>query len=307
MSNTRDMLKEKQNEYIQKLSTFSFNDIKRTFELLQKCKERVHNGEKNVSFNNEPMDEGVKAILELKSRFEDDIKKIFIANGEYITHITGVSPESMNEEKILKSKNKPNNYETESGDWTFASSSPINGKNPYIARSKNGMVKIEKNAYVYGGDNIDIETTEDGKKRVVLKQPNYIYTINPQKFKPVTTLKLDENNNPYFEFSEEWISDEDVDIKNKKEVSKIEKIVDITEFIKNYQVFCDVHSQGIAMQLIRTNRSEAIRMVLDKIKSKDLRYINGEANINVNPILENVIKAIDTLTRRSISRKEEYC
>lgn len=303
MNNTREFLREKQNEYAQLLSTFNYNDIQRTCEVLRQSREKVHRGEKNVSLNEQSTDDKVKEILNLMSKFKEDIKQIFVDNGEYLTHISSVSPEKMRQGKIQRSKNAPNNYETESGDWTFASSSPIDGKNPYIARTRDGMIKIEKNAYVYGGNNINVENTEEGRKRVVLKQPNYIYTINPNKFKPVAMLMLDNNNRPYFEFSEEWISNEDVDIGNKEEVSKIEKITDITEFIKNYQVFCDVHHQGIAMQIRRTRREEAVHIILDKIKRGDLRYINGEADINVNPILENTLDTISTVIRRCTYRK----
>lgn len=174
-------------------------------------------------------------------RYEQDIKRIFLENEETITHITNVSPNNMIGGRILKSIRRANNYETARENWVFASSIPMDGKNPYIAREpESGIVLITKNAYIYGSDNMQIQQNDEGDRRVILKVPNYIYKINPQKFRPVVTL-LSDNQKPYFEFSQEWISDEEVDISDAMQVLNVEKVTDVTEVVKNYQVLCDVN------------------------------------------------------------------
>lgn len=50
--------------------------------------------------------------------------------------------------KIRRSMNRVNNYETEQGDWTFASSEPVDGRNAYMARQQ-GMIYIGNNIYIY--------------------------------------------------------------------------------------------------------------------------------------------------------------
>ena len=225
----------------------------------------------------------------IDEEYKREIKQVFLDSGESITHITDVSPENMINGKIAKSINRPNNYETERGDWVFASSSPMDGNNPYIARNpKTGMIIIAKKAYIYGGDNMQVKKDEQGNKCVVLKIPNYVYQISPQNFMPVVIMKIDESEKPYFEFSEEWISEQDVDINDKNQVRGIRKISDITNVVKNYQVFCDVNMTGEARKIrSSSNMSSAIKLLKESIKSGRLRYINAESGINVSPKLDS--------------------
>lgn len=45
-------------------------------------------------------------------------------NGNVLTHISDVPPNNLTNGKLKRSINRLNNYETERGDWFFASSAP---------------------------------------------------------------------------------------------------------------------------------------------------------------------------------------
>ena len=221
--------------------------------------------------------------MTLMDRYKSDIKQIFIDSGECISHITTVSPDNLKGGKIICSKNRANNYETETGDWVFASSEPVDSTNAYLARKPGyGMICITPKLYIYGGDNIDV-----ANGRAFLKEPNYIYTINPEDFMPVVTLYRDNDGTPGFEFSEEWVSEHDVDINDKNQVTQIIEVRDITSLVENITVLCDIHRAGIALKMFRAGEKNlAIQVLLESVKRGFLRYINGECGINIVPQIE---------------------
>ena len=143
------------------------------------------------------------------------------------------------------------------------------------------MIYITSDIYVYGGDNIEVKKDENGQNHAFLKEPNYIYEINPTNFNPVVTLRKNKNGLPYFEFSEEWVSNKDVDINDSNQVKKVIEIKDITKLLGNYQVLCDVNMSGEAMK-IRSCRSpqEGLKMLREEIKNGKLRHINEETGVN---------------------------
>lgn len=170
------------------------------------------------------------------------------------------------------------------------------------------MILIARNTYIYGSDNMQIQHHEQGQSRVILRNPNYVYKISPQRFRPVVTLRKDERGKTFFEFSEEWISEEDVNIMDSEQVLNIEKITDITEVIKNYQVLCDVNRTGTAMKIRGcSNKEVAIQKLFASIKSGYLRYINGEANINISPFIQNsdLVTDIGRATINTITKNKD--
>lgn len=207
--------------------------------------------------------------------YKQEIKALF--KGQTLTHITSISPEKMNNRRIQKSNNAANYYETEVGNWVFASSN-LDISNLYFARkAKDGMISIAKDLYIYGGDNFEVKGNN-----VYLKEPNYLYEIDSQKFEPVVAIIRKINNELTVDFSEEWISEEDVDIDDKEQVKSIREICDITDVIKKYQIFCDKNKKRIAIKIRHSKSLEEIKQKFrNYIKSGDLRYINGEAGINV--------------------------
>ena len=283
------LLEQKNSEYRQILAQEDIEIIKSFHILLINRRKKINSGELiGIEKQIDSLDDNTKRIFRLMKQYQNDIKQIFISNGESITHITDIAPDNMIGGKIAKSSNRENYYQTERGDWVFASSSPIDGSNPYIARDpQKGMIIIAKNAYIYGGNNMQIQEDEQGNKHVVLKKPNYVYEINPENFTPVVTLNLDETGKAYFEFSEEWISEEEIDINNPHQVIGIRKISDITDVVRVYQVFCDVNMTGEAIKIRSSGSVEnSIRLLKESIRTGRLRYINGEAGINVNKAIE---------------------
>ena len=214
--------------------------------------------------------------------YSEAIKKIFVENNIEITHITSVSPEKLEGGIIRKSIDRPNNYETERVDGVFASSSPIDGNNPYIARNNSGMIRLGESTYIYGGDNIEVVSDEEGKRYAMLRTPNFIYYINPENFTPVCNLTISPyTQKPTFEFSEEWISSTEIDISNPKQVTKVEEVRDVTRLLEHFTILCDVNGQGIGIKAIQTrNKQKALEIIRENIEGGNIRNINQETRIN---------------------------
>lgn len=225
----------------------------------------------------------IKLIFRLMNQYQEEIKNIFIQNQELLTHITDVDPNTIESSggKLRRSSNRANNYETARGNWFFASSDSIDGSNAYLGRKpRDGMYGIGDGVIVYNGNHMQVEIDKDNKPKVLLKKPNYIYMINPQNFIPVVTLKKDRNAIAFFEFSQEWISEQEYEI-DKEQVVEIR---DITELIKNYQVLCDINCERIVEKISKTKCpfDKKKQMLMEYIVSGNLRYINNETNINTD-------------------------
>ena len=264
-------------DYSRKLQDFDKKDIDNAINFL---KRRYQNhGRDNDDIK---LTDNAKKIFELKTEYGNDIKKIFVDNNIELTHITSISPEKLEDGIIRKSSGVLNNYETERVDAVFASSTPVDGNNPYIAWKDGELVKLGDSEYIYGNDNIEIIKDSEGKNHAMLKEPNYIYHISPEKFEPVCNFTIDKiTNEPAFEFSDEWISDTEVDISDNKQVKRIEEVRDVTRLLENYTILCDKYSQRIGMKAIKFgNEKEGMQFIIEKIKEGSVRYINGEAGIN---------------------------
>lgn len=280
-----DLLEQKNREYRALLERENPNLIKKALSFLEYRRQLLEHGA-NISFDEslQKLDWEVQRIFALMKQYAEDIKVIFLENGGVLTHISDVSPENMEGGKIRKSFNRLNNYETECGNWLFASSAPINGDNVYIARKPQGMIALTRDVYIYGGDNMVVRSDEEGNNHLYLKEPNYIYKINPLNFSPVVTLKLDRDGKPYFEFSEEWISNEEVSITDKEQVLEIESVSDITSLLYNYQIFCDIQMRGLARRIISTGSfKRGIELLNEYTENGSLLYMNGLSGININP------------------------
>lgn len=263
--------------YSKKLQDFDKKDIDNAISFLKRRYQNHGRDNEDIELSDE-----AKKIFELKTEYGKDIKKIFVDNNIDLTHITSISPEKLEDGIIRKSFGVLNNYETERVDAVFASSTPVDGKNPYIAWKDGELVKLGDSEYIYGNDNIEITKDSEGKNHAMLKEPNYIYHISPEKFEPVCNFTIDKKTNePVFEFSDEWISDTEVDISDNKQVKKIEEVRDVTSLLENYTILCDKYSQRIGMKAIKFgNKKEGMQFIVEKIKEGSVRYINGEAGIN---------------------------
>ena len=223
-----------------------------------------------------------KKIFDLKTEYGNDIKNIFVDNNIDLTHITSISPEELEGGILRKSIDSLNMYETERVDAVFASSTPVDGNNPYIAWKDGELVKLGDSEYIYGNDNIEITKDSEGKNHAMLKEPNYIYHISPKKFEPVCNFTIDKTtNDPVFEFSDEWISDIEVDISDNNQVRKVEEVRDVTSILENYTILCDKYSQRIGMKAITfKNKEEGMKFIAGKIREGSVRNINEETGIN---------------------------
>ena len=269
----KDKIRLVTHDYTKRLQGFDKNAIDNALEFLhRRCQ---NHGKDN---NDIELDTETKKIFELMKEYGQSIKRIFVDNNIDLTHITSLSPERLEGRVLRKSIDRANNYETERVDGVFASSIPVDGNNPYIARNSSGMIILGKSTYIYGNDNIEVTQDLEGKKHANLKQPNYIYHINPTRFNPVCNLTIDSiSHKPIFEFSEEWISYSEVDILDPSQVRGIEQITDVTNLLEHHTILCDTQSQeiGIKARQFKT-RNDALKFIEMKIKDGSVRNINQE-------------------------------
>lgn len=273
----RDKIRLIGEEYSRKLQDFDKKDIDNAISFLKKRYQNHGRDNEDIELSDE-----AKEIFELKTEYGKEIKKIFIDNNIDLTHITSISPKKLEGGVLRKSIDSLNMYETERVDAVFASSTPIDGKNPYIAWKDGELVKLGDSEYIYGNNNIEITKDSEGKNHAMLKEPNYIYHINPEKFEPVCNFTIDKiTNEPVFEFLDEWISNTEVDISDNNQVRKVEEVRDVTSILENHTILCDKYSQRIGMKAITfKNKEEGIKFIAGKIREGSVRNINEETGIN---------------------------
>ena len=263
--------------YSKRLKDFSKESIDNALDFLHRRQINHGKSDSDIELSDE-----AKEIFKLMQEYGQSIKIIFVDNNINLTHITSIAPEKLEGGEIRKSLNRANNYETERVDGVFASSSTVDGNNPYIARNNSGMIRLDRSTYVYGSDNITVTQDSEGKKHAVLKQPNYIYHINPESFTPVCNLTINPHTHqPVFEFSEEWISDTAIDIYNPNQMRGVDEIKDVTSLLENYTILCDIRRQGIGIKSRQLkSKEETLQYVAEKIKDGSVININQETGIN---------------------------
>lgn len=273
----RDKIRLIGEEYSRKLQDFDKKDIDNAISFLKKRYQNHGRDNEAIELSDE-----AKEIFELKTEYGKEIKRIFVDNNIDLTHITSIPPKELEGGVLRKSIDALNMYETERVDAVFASSTPIDGKNPYIAWKDGELVKLGDSEYIYGNNNIEIIKDSEGKNHAMLKEPNYIYHINPEKFEPVCNFTIDKiTNEPVFEFSDEWISDTEVDISDNKQVKKIEEVKDVTNILESNTILCDKYNKRIGIQAKDCkSRGKRMQFIAEKIQEGSVRYINGEAGIN---------------------------
>ena len=264
-------------DYSQRLQSFDRKAIDNALEFLQRRYQNHGKDNNDIELNTE-----AKKIFELMQEYKQSIKRIFVDNGISLTHITSIAPKELEGGVLRKSIDRANEYETERVDGVFASSTPVDGNNAYIALNSSGIIRLGKSTYIYGNDSIEVTQDSKGKKHAILRQPNYIYHINPARFNPVCNLTKDpKSHQPVFEFSEEWVSDSEVDISDSRQVTNIEQVKDVTLLLEHYIILCDTQSQGIGIKARQLkSKSEVLKFIENKIQDGRIRNINHETGIN---------------------------
>lgn len=264
-------------DYSQRLQSFDRKAIDNALEFLQRRYQNHGKDNNDIELNTE-----AKKIFELMQEYKQSIKRIFVDNGISLTHITSIAPKELEGGVLRKSIDRANEYETERVDGVFASSTPVDGNNAYIALNSSGIIRLGKSTYIYGNDSIEVTQDSKGKKHAILRQPNYIYHINPARFNPVCNLTKDpKSHQPVFEFSEEWVSDSEVDISDSRQVTNIEQVKDVTLLLEHYIILCDTQSQGIGIKARQLkSKSEVLKFIENKIQDGSIRNINHETGIN---------------------------
>jgi len=281
-----------QAKYNTELAKKDLKDIENALELIENCRQKVAQGE-NIKLADEIPNahNGAKEIFELLEKIKQEIKKSFIENKQNLTHITDKSPEEIIGGELKVSNSRANHYEVERGDFFFASSTPIDGNNLYLARNANDGMIVRGNVCIYGSEIFKIGYNENTNRRLLLKNSNYVYEINPEQFEPVVMLVKDKNSKPYFDFSEEWCSEKSVDINDKNQVKSVRKVDDVTEILSNYQIFTDVNKTQEGIKILNCNsKQEMWNKFLESLKSGKIRYINRVMNVNINEEIMAIIE-----------------
>ena len=173
----RDKIRVIGEEYSRKLQDFDKKDINNAISFLEKRYQNKGRDNDDINLSDE-----AKKIFDLRTEYGKEIKKIFVDNNIDLTHITSIPPKELEGGVLRKSIDALNMYETERVNAVFASSTSIDGKNPYIAWKDGELVKLGDSEYIYGNNNIEIVKDSEGKKRAMLKEPNYIYHIKLYDF-----------------------------------------------------------------------------------------------------------------------------
>lgn len=279
----KEELAEIEAKYKLLLEGFDKDAIEEAYKIEDEAREIVRSG-KNVTFLNLAKEKKSKAeiVFQLLEAFKLEIKRAYMSRGINVTHITDLPPEELEDGKLRLSKAKATQFEAERGDYVFASSSKIDGTNLYIARnSKTGMI-VRGDICVYGSDIFkEVYDANGAEKRLILKNPNYVYNLNPRFFSPVAILKKGADGKPFFDASHEWVSEEEMSVYDKTKVREVTKVDDVTDILKHYQIFTDVRNELVALQIIREpSREKQLEKLKKLIKVGKLRYINGRFGIN---------------------------
>ena len=269
--------------YSERLKDFSKEAIVDALDFLHRRQINKGKRDNDIGLSNE-----TKEIFKLMQEYGQSIKKIFVDNNINLIYITNIAPEKLEDGEIRKSLDIANNYESERVDGVIASSRNIDGNNPYIACNNSGVIRLGRDTYIYGSDNINVTRDSEGKRHAVLKQPNYIYHINPASFTPICNLTINPyTQQPVFEFSEEWISDKTIDIYNPNQMRGVDEIKEVTSLLEHHTILCDIQRQGIGIKARQLkSKKEALQYVAEKIKDGSLRNINQELGINDRDLLD---------------------
>ena len=229
----------------------------------------------NISTFIKKLQNKTKPITELKLQYEKALKELSIDKDLSLYHVSTLSPERLNG-YILPKKNLTM-YEESEDSFVFATTSEIK-KLLYCGRGyNNGMIRIDKNTMIYGSDNnFSIENN-----KLLLKEPVFCYELNINNFNPVTSINKDVNNNLKFNFDYEWVSKEKVDL---KDVKNIEKVDDLTKLLDEYQIYCNATGDSNIAYSIRNckTKDEQLLLLDQYTNNKSLKNINKEVQASNN-------------------------
>ena len=103
-------------------------------------------------------------------------------------------------------------------------------------------------------------------------------------------LMQDKEGKPFFEFSEEWISEDEIDLRDTTQFLGVEEVTDVTNLLYSYHIFCDVNRQGLARRLIKTgNLTKGLELLNKYVEDGSLLYMNSEAGINISSLVKSAI------------------
>lgn len=260
------------------------------YELFEEsCKKKVLNGE-SVNLNEEARklgDADILSINETLNSCRDAIKNYYLENDKSLYHITNLAPENISGGVLNLSKNRDDCYMLEREDSFFASSKEADGNNFYLGRSPKYPSTYCNNSFVYGGDNLNLSFNEKGSRKLELKEPNYVYEINPESFTPVINFSRDRDDNSCISFSDEWKSKKMLDINNQNDIKDIKEVKDVSSLldghnvyqVSNLDIFKDIGRQN------RDNREEYLKTLADRGEIDDMsRTFPKEISIPIGEI-----------------------
>ena len=232
-------------------------------------------------------------VRELVESYRNAIKQYYSENKNHLYTVRGTRHET-----IRRSKNIVNQYEAERGDWVFATSTPKE-KNTYRIRGKGGMYGLGEDVAIYFGD-----VVEPKNGRLLLTEPSYYYTLKSNKFIPVVRINnTKENSNDfYFEFGEEWTSDQDI---VQEDIIDVEEYRDVTDILDSVQVISTKYRDTMEMFFAsRSKSADKIKeMAKNAIQTGSCTYWNLVLNRNINNYFKPIFKKTKE-QKEKIQKKE---
>lgn len=277
----KNKIKELQEKYNSDIATRNPADISRAYELIEECRVKTKRREYvNLFDEAKKENDNVKEIFDLLKKFRDEIKQLFVSEEYNLTHITEYFSNDLDDGLLKVSKNRDDHYQVERGDFFFASSAPLDGTNLYMARRASFGMISRKKACIYGDNDIfKIGYDIDGNRRLLLRNPNCVYEIKPEKFTPTVMLVSDKNGKPCVHFSEEWRCGENI---NNYDIVSIYPIKDVTSILERYQIFTVNDPKKLTEFIDAESKGEVKKFIKENLKNGQMRYINGMMNINVD-------------------------
>ncbi|MCR5186803.1 MAG: hypothetical protein K6D97_06805 [Clostridia bacterium] len=168
----------------------------------------------------------IKDVLILIQDYKNSIKKYYQDNGLNLYTVRGHKYDV-----VKRSQNALNQFENESGNWVFATSTPKEHNFYRMRNSSKGMFSRRELGAIYLGNNTHVKSG-----RLLLNSPQYFYTLKNDKFMPVVRIKNAKDNPSeyYIDFSNEWTSDQDI---TEEDIVSIEEYIDVTDLVDNNDIF----------------------------------------------------------------------
>lgn len=263
---TLNALKKNGSDRIDEFKQGCYKKVVRDFPEVQSGAANFDEIERNVIVS-------LKNVLLLIQGYKNAIKDYYQDNGINVFSVRGHKYDV-----VRRSRNALNQYENESGNWVFATSTPKELNYYRLRVAEKGMTARDGIGTIYFGTSAHVQNG-----RMLLINPAYYYTFKSDKFMPVVRI-MDSRDNPqnfHFDFSDEWTSDQDI---TEEDIVSVEEYTDVTDLVDSFNIFSvDEHNKETFETLARERNTDRLKAALKEgIRSGTVVYYNQLLYRNVD-------------------------